>query len=489
MEKNTGIINTDYVSRKATAQIEVECELKADDPISSLLGVTSDAVALTVEALGEEASVTGRVNFKALYLTEDGDIEALDYYSDFKTRIEGEVDATSKLFAFGKVLDTEVLDTSESVVKARAVVEIEIIGVSKRAVTCEEGENFCKKTATVKESVLKEVAEGVFDVGEDFESGERVEKIVLLTTDLVLKEGKPSRGSLLVSGTAIADLAYKTESGIKTLSLSLPFCEELEGENVTPLDDVYLYGYIKDARIVLSGAEDDTDIRVELSVALRVPVFGVEEKEVTVDTYSTECAVEIKREEGECYLKSGNWNYEERLSVSCVLPEEMTSIARIIMIATPSDNVESVTSSSDKTTLLGSFTALLVYEDLDGIVRSYPLDLPYSVTFPTVGSVEEGETYVRSAVCEVTGVAKRSREVEIMYVLKLYAYQCVRKRFTYVSEIREIEEGTSDKKPITIYKKREGEDSWDIAKSLRVPVEDIDGSGEKYVVCYRQLRE
>jgi len=102
--------------------------------------------------------------------------------------------------------------------------------------------------------------------------------------------------------------------------------------------------------------------------------------------------------------------------------------------------------------------------------------------------VREGESYIRSAVCDVTAVAKRGREIEVMYVLKLYAYQCVREKFVYVSDIREKEDDR-EQKAITIYKRRAGDDAWDIAKALRVPIEEIECGEDKYIVCYKQLVE
>ena len=486
MDKITNVLNTDYVSEKARTQIEVECELKPDSPVISLLGVTADAIVLSSEGFKGEVSVNGRVNFKALYVSEEDKIASLDYFSDFRTKIYGDIEVDDKLFGFGKVVDVEVVTSSNEMIKARAVVEVVVIGASRREVGYVDGDNLCKKTADVQESVLRTVVEGIFDVEEDYESGERVDKIVLLTTDLVLKEAKPSRGSLLVSGTAFANITYESDSGIKNLVVDLPFCEELVAEDVTPDDDLYLYGYIKDARIILTGDEADTNIGVEVTVAVRVPVFEMKNTAIPVDAFCVDRELKVVTTEGESYKKSGSWNYEERLSGSAILPEDAPSIGKIITLADSNDTVTAVNSYNDRIEVLGSFTSLLIYEDVDGLIRPFKIELPYDVSFEAVGGKAGGETYVRQAVCEVTAVAKRARDVEIMYVLKIYAYQCVRERFNYISDIEDCEDKI-ERKPITIYKRRDGEDKWSVAKALRIDPENLDFEEERFIVTYRQI--
>ena len=486
MDKITGILNTDCVRRAGRAQIEVDCELKADNTIVTLLGVSADAITFTAEGLSKEASVTGRVDYKAIYLDEEGEISSLDYYTDFRTSVEVDTEASTKLFAFAKVIEVLNLSTSDTGVVLRAIVEIDIVSASKRGVNYHECEELCTKTVEIDESCLKDVAEGTFDIYEEYESGCGVDKILLLDTDLVLKDGKPSRGSLLVSGMAVSNLCYKSGKEIKNLTLKMPFCEELECSDVTPLDDVYLYGYVKDARVILSGDEENTVIKVEVTVSLRVPVFETGKRTIPEDGYDCTKTVKLSIKEGESYIKTGDWNREERLSGTVSIPEDGESVGRILAICSPKDNVENVRAQQDSVMMDGTMSCIVLYEDIDGFPRSITIELPYSVDFSMEGSEIGAETYVRTAVCDVTAVVKRAREIEVMYVLKVYAYQCKRQKFSYIEDY--VEEGALPPAlPITIYKRRAGEDLWQIAKTLRVPLKDIQDSEGDFIVCYHQI--
>lgn len=487
MERTTGILNVDNVALRGRAQIEVDCELISDDGILSVLGVSADAVALTAESFETDATVTGRVNFKVLYVSSENGLSAMDYYSDFKTSISTDSGAVHKLFAFGKVLGVEKINVTENAVKLKAIVEIELIGANKKEIAHVDCAGVCAKREVVSECELKEVAEGAFDIYEEYDTEGSVEKIILLDTDLILKDGKPTRDGLLISGTAVANLVYKTQDGVKSLTLSLPFCEEIETLGATPDDDIYLYGYVKDSKIILSGDEDNTVIRVDMTVSVRVPVFEVREKEILVDAYDIDNDIRLDKRDCESYKKTGDWNWEERLSGTVSLEEDRA--VKILALCNASPFVSEIKADKDKISLLGALSALLVYVDEDDIIKSVDVELPFAVDYEAQGSEENGETYLRTAICDTTTAIKRGGDVEVMYVLKVYAYQCVREKFSYVSDIAVEECASYERKPIVIYKRRDGENDWDIAKALRVPIESVLDRGEKLVVCYRQLEE
>lgn len=478
-------IKADYVSAIKDAQIAVECTLEAtEDNIVNVLAKEADAYCVSAEVMVGEATVTGRVNYKVAYVGTDGKVRALDYYSDFKTNVDVDVSPDSRLFVFGKVIEVEEVRRTDTSIVLKAIVTLSLVGVCKREYESEEGEE-CKKCTTVMESTLKEVAEGSFVIDGEYETGGVVEEVVLLDTSLVLKEGKAGRDSILVSGVAVANVTYTDDKGLVTRSVNLPFCEELASISAIPGDDIYLYGYVKDARIVLTGEEDNTTLRVEVTIALRCPVFALVETEVLSDCYGVEKNLTAQLKEGETYIKTGEWSFDERISGITVLDDEQEGVARVITVVLAKNDVLAVESMDGAITTDGMVRATVVYEDMSGTIRSCPIEIPYEITPTCEGSDKMGETYLRSAISEVTAIGKRAREIEVMCVIKFYAYQCKRQKFTYVSEIRE-EEGEIVRDALTVYMRGDGEDDWDIAKSLRVPVEAVE-TKEKYVVCYHPI--
>ena len=480
-------IKADYVSAIKDAQVAVECTLEAsgDKPIVSVLAKEADAYCVSAEVMIGEANVTGRVNYKVAYVSAEGQVCALDYYSDFKTTVDIDVSPDTRLFVFGKVVEVEEIRKSDTAILLRAIVELSLIGVCKRDYVGAVEEGVHKKCETVKESTLKEIAEGSFVIDGEYETGGRVDDVVLLDTSLVLKEGKAGRDSILVSGVAIANVTYNSDKGLTTKSISLPFCEELSSLSATPGDDIYLYGYPKDARIILSGDEENTTLRVEVTVALRCPVFTIADTEVLSDCYSCDKNLDVSVKEGETYVKTGEWSFDERVSGATILPDEAEGVARVITVVLAKNDVSSVKSMEDVINIEGTVLATVIYEDMSGVIRSMPVEVPYGITERCEGSKDIGESYLRSAIAEVTAVGKRAREIEVICLVKFYAYQCTREKFNYVSDIVDGgEEITRD--ALSIYMRGDGEDDWDIAKALKIPVQDIIG-GERYVVCYHPI--
>lgn len=478
-------IKADYVSAIKDTQIAVECTLETNgDTIVQLLAKEADAYCMSAEVMVGEASISGRVNYKVAYVGGEGAVKALDYYSDFKTNVEVDLSPDSRLFVFGKVIEVEELKRTDTMIVLRAIVNLSLIGVCKREYECDDGD-VVKKSVTITESTLKEIAEGSFVIDGEYETGGSVKDVVLLDTSLVLKEGKAGRDSILVSGVVVSNVTYTDDKGLVTKTISLPFCEELASISATPGDDIYLYGYVKDARIILTGDDDNTTLRVEVTIALRCPVFSLDECEVLTDCYSIDKNIKVTQDVGETYVKTGEWSFDERMSGLTTLDDDLEGVARVITVVLPQNSVESVESLDGGVNIDGVVRATVIYEDMSGAIRSTQVLIPYSLNEICEGSQKSGETYLRSAVSEVTAIGKRAREIEIMCVVKFYLYQCKRQAFSYVSKIEEIE-GDVQKDALSIYMRASDESDWDIAKALRVPVDSVEGA-ERYVVCYNPL--
>lgn len=490
MENILSSVKADFICKLKSEQLQVDCVMAVPEefPVFEILGKSADAVALSAESLDKEGEVTGRVNFKLTYRSGDTELCALDYYSDFSTRIALDTSPTTKLFAFGKVLNVEITSQTDKEVRLKAIVELEILGAVKKEHEACDCESLCRKTKTITQTALKEIAECSFDIYEECESGVNIDKIVLLDTNLVLSGYKTGRDCLLVSGTAVANVTYTSNLGISSKTFSIPFCEEVGCLNAHPDNEVYLYGYIKESGIVLGGTEDNTTLRVELSINLRCPVFETEEKEVLSDAYDTENEILVERKECMRYKKTGEWNFEERLSGSASLPEGTPLASKIVTVCMAKNEPSVIRGEKDRIIMEGVALATVVYEDVEGILRSIEIELPYSLALKADGANANSEIYIRSAVCDVTTALKRARDIEVMYLLRIYAYGCERERFEIISNLEKKETNSQKRAPLVMYMGKRNEDEWEIAKSLRVRPENvIKGDDDKFVVCYHQL--
>ncbi len=489
MENISLSVRSDYIERLTTVQVGVDCIMAVPEEgqVSEILGKSASCECVSATAIESAVSLDGRVNFKLVYRTGERDIRALDYFSDFSSSIKAEVSDCEKLFAFGRVQSVDIALRSDKEIRLKAIVEIDLIGAVKRSFNAVDNPSLCRKTTMIKECSLKETAEGTFDIYEEFESGVNVDKIVLLDTDLLLSSSKIGRDCLLVSGTATANITYTSDKGICSKTLTMPFCEEIRCMGAHPDDEVYLYGCIKDAGIVLGGTEENTTLRVELTIALQCPVYQVEEREMLVDAFDTEKIVSFRKSEAKSCRKVGEWSFEERLSGSAVLGEDTPLADRVITACMAKNLSSSVKAEKGKINVEGVALATVIYEDTEGIYRSVEVELPYALSFKADGAETGGDVWVRSAICDVSASLKRSREIEVIYLLKIYAYECKRSTFDVIDKL-EFQECVSLEMPALVMYMGESGEEFEIAKSLRVRPENvIKGEGEDFTLCYRQL--
>ncbi|MBR7110587.1 MAG: DUF3794 domain-containing protein [Clostridia bacterium] len=489
MENIFGSVKADYIVKLKTEQIAVDCvmDIPEDKPISEILGKSADASGIVAEQSIGVASLSGKTNFKLIYRTGESDIHALDYFSSFSTETKLKAEAVDKLFAFGKVLSVEIISQKEKEIKLKAIVEIDVLGAIKNDYATADNLSLCRKTKEIKQTSLKNVATATFDIYEEFETGTDVENILLLDGDLVLSSSKTGRDCILVSGTATTNVSYTSSSGVYSKTFSMPFCEEVQDMDAHPDNDVYLYGQIKESRIVLSGTEEKTVLRVEITVELTCPVFESQTVETLCDAFDVENDVTYTKKECICYKKTGEWNFEERLSGSAKLGEDSPLASRIITTLMAKNVPSSVLADDDKINVEGIAVATVIYEDIEGVVRSVEVELPYALSLKADGAKQGGEVYIRSAVCDVTSALKRSREIEVMYLLRVYAYECEREKFDIIDSLTVTPNEQSEMPALVMYMGGTDKEDFEIAKSLKVKPENVIRGEEEFILCYRRL--
>ena len=489
MENFSQSVKSDYLKKLKSEQISVDCIMNVpeDKLIGEILGKSASVQDISAERSQNFANLSGKVSFKLIYKTVDNVLFALDYFSSFKSDIKLDVEC-EKLLTFGKVVNVEVLSQKEREVKLKAIVEVDLIGIVQTEYKAVDNNSLCRKTSEVSQTCLKDIATGTFDIYEEFESGANIENILLLDSDLVLSSSKTGRDSLLVSGTATTSIVYSSDKGVINKTFSLPFCEELKQTDAHPDDEVHLFGSIKESRIVLSGDEDNTTIRVEVTVNLTCPVFECEQIETLVDAFDTEREVTYTKKECNVCKKTGEWSFEERLSGSAKLGDDTPYIDRIITTAMTGSVPSSVKTEKDKIMVEGVALTTVIYEDVEGNIRSIEVELPYALNLKADGAKECSEVYIKSAVCDVTAALKKKREIEIMYLLRIYASSSECDRFDLIDSLTVLDGKQTDMPALVMYMTNSSSDDFEIAKSLKVRPENvIRGEDKDFVLCFRQL--
>ena len=131
-------------------QTAVECVLRAEEgSIKNVLSIKCDCQLLSCEAMAGEARISGRVDFKAIYEDDEGELDTLAYYADFNDRVEDPgITPVSRLFCQVSVADVETVSVAKDEIKLACVLECALkVNNPYEMSLLSEGEGLCNSTS------------------------------------------------------------------------------------------------------------------------------------------------------------------------------------------------------------------------------------------------------------------------------------------------------------------------------------------------------
>lgn len=466
MEIKTQQLVNDCINAVGSKSIDAVCTIDTSERGGAhrILSVSASSAVTQVETVEGQARVEGRVNYKLLYLDGEGRPAGLDYYCDWQTVVEDPAIDASYAKAISVVADDHA-GIRDNVITLTADVDIEVYqAVSTSVEAIVEAECECLETPCQLNKIIH-LAETRYDVADEIETGENIERVLLFDARCGLGEIKPGPLGNTLEGVVLADVVYLVDGNLKSRRLSIPFGEELEldGEISGTLS-------VKSARIVVSGEENNSILRVETVLSFAGYRHEEQEGKVVADMYAPDLDLAMTKGELLCRKPAGHYHLSEKVSAQTPIGEETGNVGRVVCALPARLSVANWVPGEDSITMEGLAVVSVVGEG-DGIVAA-TVELPFSATCSAQGVTEDSllqgtayiggvEAVIKGGVLEVTALIKGCVE----------CYQPV--LIEYVSKVEEAPAAMAEGAAISVYFPSQGETLWDVARAVRVSPKEL----------------
>lgn len=490
------VVALDYKKKLCSSQIVVEARMipPPNVAIAKILGVSSDVSAATNEVFSQEARVSGRVNFRVLYLTENNETECMDYNADFNDKINDESIESGRPILTAKILDTDITTLNASEIRLAAVVEMELFdtGTTRSKYLTKGSENiythqqrleFTSLVSGINDSFVVETEEDLAAV-----------KILDIDPAVCVNSFDSSADCVTAEGKVYGRIIYADAEGIKSVEVSAPFVNESHAEGARS-------GNIVDAVVKLRATEYSLeDGKVKLTFRLDVCgfVYSAQGVDAVSDAFSVcnELSKEVTAIEYK--ISKGCFTINDSIDGNVTLDNNMPIADTIIAAAGSSLSITNAYALQGKAVIEGLVhTNLVYYSSEANAVSSVKVELPFSLT--ENAPVSEGdELFAVGAVPHIAYKVRRGNELTVKADICAMISVCENKKVRIITGLVEGEEIPVPSSAISLHIARPQESLWEVAKALcttpeLVLVQNPDlvlplAGGER-IVAYRHLKK
>ncbi len=447
------------ISEKYSDEIVVETSVDTSERggAESVVSLEAEAKTVGVELVDGEAEVSGKVNYRLLYLDRQRRLCGLDYFKDFSCRIKGDA-----ITPGGKWAADLLVPDAEAHVKGEEVTLSAMVDVSLTYY----GEQKAKSVATISEAetLVSEITseraftkESTLELSKVADVNLGVKKILLFSAEALPVECKEVEGGTELSGEVSGTILYVNDAEeVTELKVSLPFGEAAE-EDVR--DAV---AFVKTARVILTDDEEGGAVEVEATVVLRQVVY-----EQTAQSAIKACCGEKKlvEETSENFCGTffvGRKVFSETLGGTVAVERE----GDVAFVRPGCRAIAEVSVGKDEIKVEGVSAFQIVLQTEDGYVSEQG-ELPFVYVLPFDGAEENRTAEVAVKVTDAVGVA-RGKDVTVSAKVSLDVRLFEKKCFSYLSDVKEAGDIPESAAGISVYYAEKGEDVFSIAKKMGV---------------------
>lgn len=487
------LLKIDQTIGKDEIQALVEGEILLEDNkpnIDKVLTVDGDVKVKETRMMKDKVIVSGIVNFKVLYTAEEEKqpIHSLNALTDFEEEIElqgAEEGMIADIKAYIEHIDYRLLEGTK--ISVKAVVDIEGKVSVGNSIDIVKNISGAESLQILKESIKYDDVIGTNTsttiVKEAFEIDEDLPDIVdILRVDVNAYERETTvvEGRVIVAGLVECSIMYfgdDEENRINYLRREIPFTHfvELSNAQKDAMSDVRL-----ETSDVSYEAKEDINgnmriIDVEAMVEIGAKVYEQRQKEVTVDTYSTNKKLNVKKQEVNITENIGHNVSKEIVKGIVNVSEEDENINSVYNV-----NVKPILTDyrivEEKVIIEGFLGVDMLYQgEESGEIKNIKQEVPFK-SYVDIEGVDEGmESEIKIALDDVRFNKVNQQEVEVEATVKANISVNRIKKINIVTEVEELSDeiDKTDRPSITIYIVQKDDTLWDIAKRYNTTVEEL----------------
>ncbi|WP_144275976.1 DUF3794 and LysM peptidoglycan-binding domain-containing protein [Gottschalkia acidurici] len=471
--------------------VEGEITLPENKPKIENVITLDGSVEITNKLVREDRLiVTGIVNFKTLYTTEEDEeqsIHSLESKTDFREEILLEeeypgaipvVTADIEHLEYTKITDYKV--AVKTVIDIRSKLQLDNTIDIVRDIQGGEGIQILKETIkyndTIGSNTTRSVVKETFELEEEMPN---VLDVLRVNAKVYEKETRVVEGKVIVGGALECFIMYFSddeEKKINYISQEIPFTHFVEIPGAYKDMDYTLSLQSGDINYDVRG-DINGDLRiidVETSVRIEAKVYTQSEKEVTTDTYSTVKKFDVKNEQIVITENIGKHSVDETLKgvVEVGHGDKVEDICNISAKPVLSD----YRILEGKVIIEGLIEVDMLYlSDTNSSLNSVKQEIPFKSYIDIEDTKSDIDVDIVNILDNIDYNKTSDKEVELEITLKNQVYINRVKNINIVKEAIELDEELDKKSrpSITIYMVQKEDTIWDIAKRYNTTVDEI----------------
>lgn len=479
------------VSRdKKDVYLQENIEMSSDEPkITKILNVEGNSVLESIEIHNDKVKVSGYLDIKTLYMGEkENRIYSKGHKLDFNEDISIEginEDMRAEVIPNIENIDYKLLE--DNAIEIKSVISLDgkitksnTIDILKN-VEGEKGIQVLKEkikyNEVVGENSSTTIVKDAFELTEDLPDMVDVLRMDIRAFE---KEVKVVEDKIIVAGEIKGNIMYlgdDEENRINHISHEIPFTHfvDISGINkdmnytvkLSSLDPSY------EMKEDVNGKSRVIDF--ESLIKIDAKVFENKEKEITIDTYSTDKKFDLSKETVNIIENIGSVVNKEIIEGVLDVSDDYEIIKDIYTV----DVKPMITDTriiDNKVIIEGISNVNMLYlGEESGEIKSVRNDFPFKSYIDMEDISEDMDTDIDLVVEDIKYNKVSSREVEVETKIKIKTSINRIKTIDIVTEAVELEEEVDiTKRPsIVIYTVKNNDTLWDIAKKFDTTIEEL----------------
>lgn len=459
-----------YVAPPVEKVIEFSPDGIDVENISKVLSLSVDARCDSAEAYGGYAEITGRANFKLIYVDKENALKGVDYNADFTARVDGDFEDGDNLTCHIHVAEAEV--GAKDSLTLTAALEICVKRTRREDVALLTKADDCyTKTSemTLPTFVAQKSTTATFF--DDANVGGEIDGVLSINAAAIVTEAEATDGGAEIKSKIAARVTYIKDGNIAVQNFEIPLEETINLDGVSDGDALAVQAAIKSAKVILQGVTGDNVLRIEGEVAYKIQVYRCTKTAVVDDVFMLSNDLDIRRQKyaAKCYLGAEYSN--EAVSGIALLGDNRPSATEVVALPyARCYETKTFVNEDGNVQVEGVVNTDVIYTDENGL-NSVRTEIPFSIT---LGKAQEGVEY--AAHCKVVGITakvRKEREFEIDVNLAVALSKYCDIEGEYIESVELGEERAKNTSALSLYIAGEGEEMLDICKALYAMPDEI----------------
>lgn len=479
------------VESKVNGRVSVSEEKVIEKTLDGMGSVS----VLNDEKLGENIVFSGVARIMAYYLDGGKNINAEELSLDFNEKVVvGDVESTAFISTIKSI---KVVKESEKSLGVTVIVETKIYGVLTEEVNVLGGEEegFFAENKNINIDKLTAYTNTGFTVSNTLDDIKNKDSVLGVSSHLMVNRVVAFDNYVTVDGSVIIDYLVRAEDQIKKLQKSIDFTEEVPVLNMTPNTKLDYMVYSKGV-LLSDGQEEGASLILDINIGVAIWGFVEETVNIISDAFSEDKLVSLTYSNLTHYDVMETKPFSEKKSL-VVSQENKRRIDDIIFVKDCFiSKINEIKQSDGAVDINGEVKILVVYKNYDAdetfsemLVSNFDL----SIQTETISDNDGVEVIVKPRVTNYKNKAGKELTVFLDFDGTISFSKENTEQYVLSMEIKE--DLPKNRSSIVLYKPKNGESVFEIAKKLSVSPDVVltqnpqlqDGEVSQIVV-YRKLK-